>query len=78
MNDKCKKIMECLSDYLDGEMSEELCEMVEKHVKECEECMCFVDGLKTTVQCLQSLPADKIPENIEKSVLENLKKILFE
>ncbi len=77
MDEKCKKIMECLSDYIDGEASEELCKMVEKHLEKCNECRCVVENLKTTVEMLHSLPEEKIPEKIEKSVLDRLRKILF-
>lgn len=77
MDEKCKKILECLSDYVDGEASEELCKMVERHLGECNECKCVMESLKITVETLHSLPEENIPENLEKSVLDNLKKILF-
>lgn len=77
MDEKCKKIMECLSDYMDGEASEQLCKMVEKHIEECEECKCMVENIKITIEMLRALPEEEIPEDIEKSVLERLKKILF-
>ncbi len=78
MDEKCKKIMECLSDYLDGEAPEQLCKMVEKHLLECDGCRCLVENLKTTIEMLHSLPEEEIPEDIEKPVFERLKKILFE
>ncbi len=77
MDEKCRKIMECLSDYLDGEASEQLCKMVEKHLLECDGCRCMVENLKTTIGMLHSLPEEEIPEDIEKPVIERLKKILF-
>ncbi|BBB33194.1 conserved hypothetical protein [Thermotomaculum hydrothermale] len=77
MDDKCKKIMECISDYLDGEATEELCKMVEKHLLECSECKCVFENLKNTVEMLHNLPEEEIPGNIEQSVLKKLKKILF-
>ncbi len=77
MDEKCKKILECLSDYMDGEASEELCKTVERHIGECNECRCVMESLKVTIEMLHSLPEEKIPENLEKSVLNKLKKILF-
>ncbi len=78
MDEKCKKIMECLSDYIDGETSETLCKMMEKHFNECDECKCVVENLKTTIKVLRSLPEEEVPESIEKSVLNNLTRILFQ
>jgi len=78
MDEKCKKIMECLSDYMDGEASEQLCKMVEKHIEECNECRCMLENIKVIIEMLHSLPEEDIPEDVEKSVLEQLKKILFE
>ncbi len=77
MDDRCKKIMECLSDYMDGEASEQLCKMVEQHLEECDECKCMVENIKITIEMLHSLPEEKVPEDVEKSVLNRLKKILF-
>ncbi len=77
MDEKCKKIMKCLSDYIDGEVSENLCKMVEQHLEQCFECRCIVNSLKNIVELLHQLPEEHIPEEMEKKLLERLRQALF-
>jgi predicted anti-sigma-YlaC factor YlaD len=45
-----------LSDFLDGEASEELCAEIERHMVGCEECRIVVDTLRKTVMLYRDLP----------------------
>jgi predicted anti-sigma-YlaC factor YlaD len=46
---KCKALLGCLSDYVDGTLSKELCEEIEHHLTECQDCRIVVDTLHMTV-----------------------------
>ncbi|MGA2488571.1 MAG: zf-HC2 domain-containing protein [Anaerolineales bacterium] len=46
---KCKSLLGFLSDYVDGELSEELCREIENHAAECQNCRVVVDTLRKTV-----------------------------
>jgi predicted anti-sigma-YlaC factor YlaD len=50
-NDKstCKSLLGLLSDYMDGELNEELCREIESHVAECQNCRIVVDTLRKTI-----------------------------
>jgi anti-sigma factor RsiW len=48
---KCRSLLGCLSDYVDGTLSEELCEEIERHIAECRNCHVVVDTLRKTI-CL--------------------------
>lgn len=46
---ECKALVGFLSDYLDGELSEELCREIEAHTAGCEDCRIVVDTLRKTI-----------------------------
>ena len=45
----CQTLLCYLSDYIDGELSEELCQAIEKHTAGCENCRIVVDTLRKTI-----------------------------
>ena len=48
-NCTCKSLLGLLSDYVDGELNEELCREIESHVAECQNCRIVVDTLRKTI-----------------------------
>lgn len=56
---KCKALLGSLSEYVDGTLGEELCEEIERHVSECQNCRVVVDTLKKTVYLYQESAADQ-------------------
>jgi anti-sigma factor RsiW len=45
----CKRLLGSLSEYVDGELDEELCSVLEHHLEDCEDCRIVVDTLRKTV-----------------------------
>jgi len=51
----CKAMFAELSDYLDEQLDDSLCEEFERHMAGCEPCQAFIASLKTTIeQCRKS------------------------
>ena len=48
-NSTCKSLLGFLSDYVDGELNEELCREIESHVADCQNCRIVVDTLRKTI-----------------------------
>jgi predicted anti-sigma-YlaC factor YlaD len=46
---RCKSLLESLSDYVDGTAQEQLCQEIERHLNDCDDCRIVVDTLKKTV-----------------------------
>ena len=57
----CRHMLGDLSDYLDGEASEELCAEIEQHMAHCEDCRVVVDTLHKTVVLYRDLPQPALP-----------------
>lgn len=50
---KCRAMLGDLSRYVDGEAEEALCDEIERHMAECEDCRIVVDTLTKTVKLYQ-------------------------
>lgn len=61
----CRKMLGDLSQFVDGELSEEMCAEIERHLATCENCRVVVDTLKKTVSLVQAQPAEPdLPQGV--------------
>ena len=67
---KCRALLGSLSDYVDGCLAEELCEELERHMSECQNCRVVVDTLRKTVSLYHTTAAD--PGEVPGPVRERL------
>ena len=58
---ECRALLGDLSLYVDGEAGEALCDEIEKHMAECEDCRVVVDTLAKTVKLYQEHGQTRIP-----------------
>jgi anti-sigma factor RsiW len=49
-HESCKHLLSTLGDYVDGELSVELCTELEQHMKGCQRCRVVVDTMKKTIE----------------------------
>ena len=56
----CKVLFAQLSDYLDEQLDDSLCEKLEEHLNECEPCKMFLDSLEATIMQLRRLPSETL------------------
>lgn len=61
MSMTCRELFERLSEYVDGELSQEICEEVRRHMEGCEPCVAFAKTLKKTAELCRRLPSQPIP-----------------
>jgi anti-sigma factor RsiW len=70
----CKSLLGFLSDYVDGDLSEELCRQIEQHTADCRDCRIVVDTLRKTVSLYHESAAE--PCEVPDTTREHLFKIL--
>lgn len=58
---RCKEMFAELSNYLDGELDDSLCEELEKHMDGCEPCKAFLSSLEESIQQCRQAP-DESPD----------------
>ena len=67
---KCQSLLSYLSDFMDGELSPDLCEQIENHLAECHDCTVVVDTLRKTISLYHTSAAN--PEELPGVVRERL------
>ena len=48
--EKCSTMLGDLSDYIDGNLQDEICAQIEEHMKTCDNCRVVVNTLRKTVE----------------------------
>ncbi|MBN2256638.1 MAG: zf-HC2 domain-containing protein [Anaerolineaceae bacterium] len=70
---ECSHYLPELSDYLDGELSPELCAELERHMAECEKCRIVVDTTRKTIELYQSSSdSQKTPSDVKERLYKRL------
>lgn len=70
----CHSLLVLLSDYVDGDLSEELCQAIESHAAGCQDCRIVVDTLRKTVSLYHAC-ADE-PFEVPEEMRSHLFKVL--
>jgi len=69
----CKKLLGSLSEYIDGELSPELCREIEKHLAGCENCRVVLNTTQRTIDLVQSpTGAVTVPDDIRQRLFKRL------
>lgn len=74
MTDDCKRMLSELSDYIDGELADELCEQLEEHLKGCENCRIMLDSLTKTVRIYCEGKEKSLPDAVRSSLRNALER----
>jgi anti-sigma factor RsiW len=68
----CQHLLGQLSDYVDGELGQAMCEEIERHLAGCQNCRVVVDTLSKTVALYRTQGQTTLPSDVE----ERLYKVL--
>ena len=69
----CRDLISSLSDYVDGSLQAELCEELERHLRDCDKCRIVVNTLKKTVELYQETAVDTtIPDAVRQRLFATL------
>lgn len=69
---KCRRFLEQLGDYLDGEGGTALREEVERHIGRCHDCWVVVDSCKKTISIYQCQELQPIPPSLHERLMKAL------
>lgn len=77
---RCKAMFAELSNYLDEQLDDSLCEELERHLEGCGPCKAFIATLEATIEHCRKSPADcpsqKISAMLRKDLVENYRRAL--
>jgi anti-sigma factor RsiW len=69
----CKKHIQNIADYIDGEIDQALCRQLEEHLRGCNNCRIMVDTMRQTVVLCREGKREELPPEIESKLLQALK-----
>ena len=69
---ECEHLLGQLSDYVDGELGQAMCEEIERHLAGCQNCRAVVDTLGKTVTLYQMTGAEPVPGDVQERLLKVL------
>lgn len=69
----CEELLGSLSEYIDGGLSPELCQEIEKHLVGCENCRVVLNTTKRTIELVQQ-PETRttVPEDVRERLFKRL------
>lgn len=77
---RCKEMFAELSNYLDDELDDSLCEELEKHLDGCEPCKAFLSSLEESIRQCQTAPTEspdpRIAAKLRREVLSKYQALM--
>lgn len=73
IHSNCTDLLGSLSEYIDGELSPELCREIEKHLAGCENCRVVLNTTKRTIDLVHA-PVEKpdLPDDVRERLFKRL------
>lgn len=72
-HDNCRNLLASLSDYIDGNLHDEVCSEIERHMAGCKNCRIVVDTLRKTISLYQATAAlPTMPDEVRERLYRRL------
>jgi predicted anti-sigma-YlaC factor YlaD len=72
-HENCRALLSSLSDFVDGILEDELCDVIERHMGECENCRIVVDTLRKTISLYQDTAGTvQMPDHVRERLYHRL------
>ena len=69
----CRYLLSSLSDYVDGELNDDLCLEIERHMANCEDCQVVINTLQKTVDLYhKTSQSPEIPSDVRNRLFTRL------
>jgi anti-sigma factor RsiW len=65
----CPELVELVTEYIEGALSETDRARFETHLRHCEPCRVYLEQMRQTIQALGRLPEESIPEHAKQALL---------
>ncbi|MCW5978303.1 MAG: zf-HC2 domain-containing protein [Bryobacteraceae bacterium] len=69
---ECKDVFAMLSQYLDRELPDDICQHIDAHISGCPPCVQFVESLRKTIALCRGLPPEKGPGPLKEAARDQL------
>jgi RNA polymerase sigma-70 factor (ECF subfamily) len=72
----CPDIVARFSRYLEGEIRPSACAELQRHIDDCRPCREACESLKHTLGLCQAVPAPRVPEALQESIREQIRRLI--
>lgn len=73
MHKNCEELLGSLSAYIDGDLSPELCQELERHLAGCNDCRVVLNTTKRTIDLVHTpLEKNDLPEDVRERLFKRL------
>jgi anti-sigma factor RsiW len=72
----CERATSLIADYLAGILDPETRSALDSHLRECDDCVAFLNTYKRTVRAVQSLRYEELPPDLQSRALQLVRKRL--
>jgi RNA polymerase sigma-70 factor (ECF subfamily) len=76
MRRDCVKFFKKISEYLDGELDDKICNEIDAHLRQCPECSEHVDSLRKTIQLCKETAVEEMPTDIHDRIRSKIRELL--
>ena len=72
-HESCRHLLGSLSEYVDGDLGEELCAEIDRHLQDCNNCRVVIDSLRKTINLYQvTTPSPSVPNDVRQRLFHSL------
>jgi anti-sigma factor RsiW len=74
--EECRRLLGQLNEYVDGDLADDLCDVLESHLAGCADCRVVLDSLTKTITLyrgLREVPIE-LPDDVERRLLQRLRR----
>ena len=70
----CDALLQSLSEYIDGGLSDEMCKEIQKHLETCGDCRVVFNTTRRTIDLVRMPPgqADALPDDVRERLFKRL------
>ena len=72
-DEECQELRELASAYLELDLSPDIKEQLDRHLKLCQGCSGFIESLHRTLDLLRGMPKETAPAEIRQNILRQIK-----
>jgi anti-sigma factor RsiW len=72
----CRKALQDISAYLDGDLDATACDAIERHARGCADCADVLDGLRKTVGLCRQAAGVTMPDAVRERARDAVRKLL--
>lgn len=72
-HEHCHSLLNSLSDYVEGDLGDELCAEIDRHLQNCENCRIVIDTLRKTVYLYHvTVEPPSMPDDVKERLFTRL------